>query len=76
MMVTFHRAFDMSRDPFKAMEDLISIGGIERILTSGQEAGVLEGLPLIIQLIDCAKGRIQIMPGCKEKGGKDGIIGI
>eukprot|EP01111_Echinosteliopsis_oligospora_P016117 TRINITY_DN6580_c0_g1_i1.p1 TRINITY_DN6580_c0_g1~~TRINITY_DN6580_c0_g1_i1.p1 ORF type:complete len:180 (-),score=36.33 TRINITY_DN6580_c0_g1_i1:107-646(-) len=40
--VTFHRAFDMTRDPYKAMEDLIKLG-IPRILTSGQERSVIEG---------------------------------
>ncbi|KAJ3060734.1 hypothetical protein HK102_009375 [Quaeritorhiza haematococci] len=63
MKVTFHRAFDMTNDAFKALEDLIEIGGIERILTSGQDSGVLEGLPLIKQLVEKANNRIIIMPG-------------
>ncbi|RKO83838.1 copper homeostasis protein CutC, partial [Blyttiomyces helicus] len=33
MQVTFHRAFDMTKDPFQALEDIISIKGIQRILT-------------------------------------------
>ena len=64
MSVTFHRAFDMSRDPFEALEDIISIGGIQRILTSGQESSVLEGLPCIQELIQKAGSRIKILPGC------------
>src|ERR1039457_4698355 len=32
MRITWHRAFDMARDPYEAMEDLISLG-IDRILT-------------------------------------------
>jgi copper homeostasis protein len=60
--ITFHRAFDMTRDPFQAMEDLISLG-IERILTSGQEATAIEGLELIAELQKKAAGRITIMPG-------------
>jgi copper homeostasis protein len=62
LSVTFHRAFDMTRDPFAALETLIGLG-VNRILTSGQEATVLEGLPLIADLIRRAGNRIIIMPG-------------
>lgn len=58
-----HRAFDVTPDPFEAMEQLISIG-VTRILTSGQRPVVPEGAPLIRQLIEASKGRIEIMPGC------------
>ncbi len=63
LQVTFHRAFDMTRDPMEALEDLAGLG-VERILTSGQEASVLEGLELIAELQVRAAGRIVIMPGC------------
>jgi copper homeostasis protein len=62
LSVTFHRAFDMTRDPFAALETLIGLG-VDRILTSGQEPSVLEGLPLIAELIRRAGDRIIIMPG-------------
>jgi copper homeostasis protein len=62
LSVTFHRAFDMTRDPFKAFETLISLG-VDRILTSGQEASVLEGLPLITELVRRAGDKVIIMPG-------------
>jgi copper homeostasis protein len=62
LSVTFHRAFDMTRDPFAALATLIELGA-DRILTSGQEASVLEGLPLISELIRRAGDRIIIMPG-------------
>jgi copper homeostasis protein len=62
LSVTFHRAFDMARDPFEALETLIGLG-IDRVLTSGQEASVVEGLPLIIELVRRAGNRIIIMPG-------------
>ncbi len=62
LSVTFHRAFDMTRDPFAALETLIRLG-VDRILTSGQEATVLEGLPLITELVRRAGERIIIMPG-------------
>lgn len=61
--VTFHRAFDMTCDPYKALDDLIALG-VDRILTSGQEATVVEGLDLIEELIAKAGDRIIIMPGC------------
>lgn len=60
--VTFHRAFDMTADPFEALETLIAIGA-SRVLTSGQAATVLEGLPLIAALMQQAAGRIIVMPG-------------
>ena len=62
MAVTFHRAFDMTPDPFAALETLIGLG-VERVLTSGQEASVLEGLPLITELVRRAGDRIIVMPG-------------
>jgi copper homeostasis protein len=60
--VTFHRAFDRCRDPFEAMEQLISIG-CERILTSGQHPAAPDGVELIAQLNKTADERIIIMPG-------------
>lgn len=62
LSVTFHRAFDVARDPFEAIEALIGVG-VDRVLTSGQEATVLEGLPLIGELIRRAGNRIVVMPG-------------
>ena len=62
MNVTFHRAFDMTRDPFEALEDIISLG-CQRILSSGQEATVPEGLDLLKELVQKAGDRIIIMPG-------------
>jgi copper homeostasis protein len=62
MAVTFHRAFDMTRDPFAALEALTALG-IERVLTSGQEATAFEGADLIADLVARAAGRIIVMPG-------------
>jgi copper homeostasis protein len=61
--VTFHRAFDHTSDPFKALEDVISLG-CARILTSGCRPTALEGAELLAQLVEKAAGRIIIMPGC------------
>ncbi len=62
MEITFHRAFDRCIDPWKAMESLIRIG-IQRILTSGQFPDIMQGYPLVKQLIEIASNRIIIMPG-------------
>lgn len=62
LSVTFHRAFDMARDPYEALETLISLG-IDRVLTTGQESSALEGLDLITELVRQAANRIIIMPG-------------
>jgi copper homeostasis protein len=62
MSITFHRAFDVTPDPFKAMEDIIELN-IDRILTAGQRNTVPEGMKLIRQLVEKAEDRIIIMPG-------------
>jgi copper homeostasis protein len=60
--VTFHRAFDRTRDGLEAMETLIEIG-CERILTSGLQPNVTEGADMLAQLVKAADDRIIIMPG-------------
>ncbi len=62
LAVTCHRAFDMARDPRRALEDLIGLG-VERVLTSGGESSALEGLDLLVELTQQARGRIVVMPG-------------
>jgi copper homeostasis protein len=62
MAVTFHRAFDMSRDPFEALEDLKS-AGVDRLLTSGQQNMAPDGADLIAKLVRQAGGKMVIMPG-------------
>ncbi len=62
LKVTCHRAFDMTRDPFEALEDCIEVG-FDRILTSGQRATATEGVQLISELVQKAGERIAIMVG-------------
>lgn len=62
MSLTFHRAFDMCRDPDKGLDDIIFTGA-KRILTSGQARKAVEGVPLIRRLVNAAGDRIVIMPG-------------
>lgn len=58
----FHRAFDVTPDPLKTLDQLIELG-VTRILTSGQAPTVLEGADLIAELVNHAQGRIEILPG-------------
>lgn len=60
--VTCHRAFDVTADPYQSLEFLIDVGA-DRLLTSGQQKTAVEGIPLLQELIQRAKGRISIMPG-------------
>jgi copper homeostasis protein len=60
--VTYHRAFDVTADPFRSLDDIIGLGA-ERLLTSGQEPSVLEGVELIAELVRRAGDDIIIMPG-------------
>lgn len=62
MEVTFHRAFDRVRDPFKSLEEIISLG-CKRILTSGLHPNVDQGIDMLKSLVDAANNRISIMPG-------------
>lgn len=63
MSVTFHRAFDRCRQPEKALEDIISLG-CNRILTSGLQDTAEQGIPLLRQLNQQARGRIILLAGC------------
>jgi len=57
-----HRAFDVTPDPFAALDTLIELG-VTRVLTSGQQPSVITGTQLIAELVTYAAGRIEILPG-------------
>lgn len=63
MSVTFHRAFDVCRNPQKALEDIIRLG-CNRVLTSGQQSTAEQGIPLLKELQQQAAGRITLLAGC------------
>ena len=60
--LTLHRAFDVCRDPFAALEAACGLG-LSTILTSGQAASAPQGAPLLRQLVERAAGRIEILVG-------------
>lgn len=62
LSVTFHRAFDVCREPEEALEKIISLG-CHRLLTSGQATTAEQGIPMLKKLVEQADGRIIIMPG-------------
>ncbi|HMT28283.1 MAG TPA: copper homeostasis protein CutC [Bacteroidia bacterium] len=60
--ITFHRAFDMTSDPFLAMEEIIALGA-DTILTSGLRQTAEDGFELIKELVKRSAQRIDIMAG-------------
>lgn len=58
--VTFHRAFDMVRDPFEALESLVQCG-VSRVLTSGGKPSAEAGADVLRQLHELAAGRIAVI---------------
>lgn len=63
MSITFHRAFDVCRNPQEALEQIIELG-CNRILTSGAQATAEQGIPLLKKLQQQADGRIILLAGC------------
>ena len=57
---TLHRAFDVCRDPFAALEEAKALG-LSTILTSGQAANAPAGAFLLRQLVDAAGQDIEIL---------------
>lgn len=74
LQITFHRAFDLTAEPMKAFEELLTLP-VHRLLTSGQQACAQDGIPLIQSLNKISAGKIKIMPGSGiNKGNVSEII--
>ena len=59
---TFHRAIDLSKDIFKSVESVISLGA-HRILSSGGAQTAAEAIPVLKEMNRLAAGRVIIMAG-------------
>ncbi|NHQ83774.1 copper homeostasis protein CutC [Chromobacterium vaccinii] len=68
MAVTFHRAFDLARDPRRALEDVIA-AGCTRLLSSGQAPSAPQGAALLSSLREQAGARLTVMPGAGVRAG-------
>ena len=62
MEVTFHRAFDRSRDLAESLEQVIDAGCV-RVLTSGGQQTVGQGAEMLAALVRQAAGRVRIAAG-------------
>jgi copper homeostasis protein len=62
LQVTFHRAFDLSPNLDRALEDVIACGA-DRILTAGGKSNAMEGAEMLARLSQKAGNRIGIMAG-------------
>lgn len=60
MQTTFHRAIDVSASSQQALDQAVSYG-FTRVLTSGRSRSVLDGAPLIKDLVTQAAGAIEVM---------------
>lgn len=68
LSVTFHRAIDVCEDILRGFDDVLSIGGIDRVLTSGGAETAFLGRDTIAEMVRRAKGRVSVMAGCGVTG--------
>ena len=62
MSLTLHRAFDVCRDPYRALEQAVELG-FRTILTSGQQNSARKGAELLKELVALGGERITIQAG-------------
>ena len=62
MEFTFHRGFDLCRQPHHQLASIIELGAV-RLLSSGQQPKAIDGVLLLKELITYSAGNIEIMPG-------------
>lgn len=60
--VTFHRAFDMSSDLLRSLDDLQATG-VHCVLTSGGKQSAADGVETLKRMVQVANGSVRIMAG-------------
>lgn len=60
--VTFHRAFDMSSNLLRSLDDL-QMTGAHRVLTSGGKQTAVDGVETLRHIVRAANGCVRIMAG-------------
>ncbi len=60
--VTFHRAFDLTRDLQEALDALLELG-VDRVLTSGGAPRAIDGTEVIAELVHQAGPALSVMAG-------------
>lgn len=68
MHITFHRAFDVCRNPKEALLEIYSLG-CDRVLTSGQAPRAEDGIPLLRELVEKSK-QFEPREGCGVRGSR------
>lgn len=68
LKLTLHRAFDVCKNPYEALEEAVSLG-IDTILTSGQAPDCIQGAEVLRRLIVQAGERIEILTGSGVNAG-------
>jgi copper homeostasis protein len=68
MRVTFHKAFDQTRDPLVALETLVALG-VDCVLTSGGRSTALAGVETLASLVRRSRDRIMVMAGGRLNSG-------
>jgi copper homeostasis protein len=62
LSVTFHRAFDVSRNLRESLDALMELG-VDRVLTSAGKPSVLDGMPVLGDLLRAAGDDLIVLPG-------------
>lgn len=62
LTVTFHRAFDLSRDAHEAIDDLMAAGA-DRVLSSGRARTALQGMDVLATMVRRAGDALVVMAG-------------